>query len=265
MKRIASVIVLISCFILNASSQDKFIDHLSIGLSYGTTSMNGRVALEYLPLFRPTDLVSLEVAAELTQWLEARAGISSTMWRSGSQTATVEGVPDGRYVTHPIEISNRYGNIYGNLFFDFYPFRKTSFHFTAGIYAGAMSILKVYSNTSIPEALSSYDTGIVELYGLTIPTDRNGEISAKLKQPAVRPYAGIGINTGRMRSNRVYASFDLGIMYKGNKGMTITGPDGKDVEIDYWHSENTLARMVKWNKKCVIAPLLSIRLFVKIF
>ncbi len=255
---------MMSCLISEITARDKFIDHLAIGINYGNTSMKAKSHWGYLPFGRSTDGVGLEVAAQVLDWMDVRAGISSTLFSSSSNNAfNVEGVPDGKYVTGTVELFSRYRCIAGSLFFDFYPFSGTTFHFTAGFYAGTSAILKIHNRTPIPEALASYDKGVVEMYGLAIPTDRNGRIDAKLKQPPVRPYAGVGI--GRAFANRVNVTADFGVMYKGRKGMTIEGPDGNDVEVGYWKSNSKIARLVSWNKRCAVAPLLSVRLFVKIF
>ncbi len=263
MRKLISIAVLISCFFSIAEAQDRFIDHLSVGINYGTTSMRARTRYGYMPLGRQTDGVGIEVAAQLTDWMEMRAGISTTIWGDGADTVNVEGVPDGRYVTEDIELSYEYGAVSGSLFMDFYPFRNTSFHFTAGAYAGSNRLLTVCNTVAVPEELASYDTGVAEIYGLAIPTDKNGKIAASLRMPAVRPYLGVGISTGRMACHRVRADIDLGVMYKGRRGMSIEAPDGSEVEIGYWRSDHYLARMVEWNKKCAVAPVLSFRFFHK--
>ncbi len=264
MKRLAMIMVMISCLITEISAQDRFIDHLAVGINYGTTSMKAKTHWGYLPFGRHTDGVGLEVAAQILDWMDVRAGISTTVgWTKSSGSFSVEGVPDGKYVTGTVAVSRRYSTMAGSLFFDFYPFSGTTFHFTAGFYAGTSAILKVSGTTPVPEALASYDKGVMEMYGLAIPTDRNGMIEAKLRQSPVRPYVGIGI--GRAFSRRVNVTADFGAMYKGRNGMTIEGPDGNDVEVAYWLSNSYMSRMVSWNKRCAVAPLLSVRLFVKIF
>ncbi len=256
--------ILLSCLVWNAQAQDKFIDHLAVGVNYGTTSMSPRRAADLIPFGRQTDGFGLEAGAQFTDWLDVRAGISVVPSVKGSQTNRIEGVPDGNYIVESVQINHRTGLVSGNVFFDFYPFRNTTFHFTAGAYAGTRRLLHMYGSTPIPDALAEYNVGVAEIHGLTIPTDKDGEIDAAVMMPAVRPYVGVGVSSARMDAEPIYVTFDLGVMYKGDGGMMIAGPDGK-VEVDYWRSEHYISRMAAWSKKCVVAPLLSLRFFVRIF
>ncbi len=263
MKKLLIIIIIASCFLSKSSAQDKFINHLAIGINIGTTSMRAATPFGYFPLLRQTDGVGIEAAAQFTDWLDTRVGFSMTMSGNGSGTFGIEGITDGKFQSSNIHISHKYNVMAGSLMFDFYPFKKTTFHFTAGLFAGSGTLLHIHNSTPVPEALASYDKGIVEMHGVTIPTDKDGKIDAKVKIPAVRPYVGIGI--GRPFDRRVNVTADLGIMYKGRNGLTVSAPDGSRVEADYWRSNSYISRMVRWNKKCIIAPLLSVRLFVKIF
>ncbi len=265
MRRFIFIIILISSLVGSISAQEKFIDHLAVGVTYGTTSMSAKRAVDFIPFGRQTDGVGLEADLQINSWLDARLGISLTPSGGGSATYGIEGVPDGRYICENIQLVHEYGTAAGNLFLDFYPFRKTAFHFTAGIYAGSRRLLHIYNETPVPDALAAYNAGVVEIHGLTIPVDAKGEIEATIALPAVRPYVGVGINTARLSNDNVYFGVDLGVMYKGNKGMIVDGPGGEEMEVDYWRSEHYLARMTAWNKKCVVAPLLSFHLFIRIF
>ncbi len=138
-------------------------------------------------------------------------------------------------------------------------------HFTAGFYAGSNSLLRIDSKTDVPSTLASYNTGVLDMHGLTIPTDRDGRISARLKMPSVRPYVGVGISTGGMDRELVVFAVRLGAMYKGNNGMTIAGPGGEDVEIDYWSSDHSFARMTAWNRNWPVLPLLTLNLYLRLF
>ncbi len=265
MKKVILILILVSGFMADVSAQEKFIDHLSIGINYGTTSMKGMKPVHYLPFVRQTDGAGIEVAARITDWMDARVGFSTTVHGGETSNYSVEGVPDGRYVTQKLEVVSDYGALSGNLFFDFYPFTKTTFHFTAGFYAGSASMLRIYNMTDVPAPLASYNVGVLEMNGMTIPTNRDGRISARLRMPAVRPYAGVGISTGRMDSHIVNFAFRIGAMYKGDRGMTVTDPSGNEVEVDYWPSDKYHTRLVAWNKKCVVAPMLTFSLYFRIF
>ncbi len=263
MKKLFATIALMSCILADISAQDRFIDHLAVGINIGTTSMKGREASDYIPLVRETDGLGLEAAAQFNDWLDARAGFSMTIPGKSDGEYRIEGIIDGQYFVQGIHIENRHMAFSGSLMFDFYPFKKTTFHFTAGAYAGSTSILNIYNTTPVPVNFDKYDRAIVEIHGVTIPTDKDGKINAELRMPAVRPYIGVGI--GRPNNRRVNIIADLGIMYKGRQGMTIAAPDGSRIEVADWHSDHYIARMDSWARKCAVAPLLSVRLFVKIF
>ncbi len=266
MKRLITVAVLITGLLTSMRAQEKFIDHLSIGIDYGTVSVRAKNHFGYIPHVRPTDGLGVSIAAQITDWLEVRAGLSATHYTYDSYGFSVEGVPDGQYVTKEIGVKLRSGAFAANLFLDFYPFKKVPVHFTAGTYAGTSTILHVYNIDVVPYSLGSYNTGVLEMQGMAIPTDRDGKIDARLKLPPVRPYLGVGIATGRMFERKgVNVDFNFGVMYKGNNGMTITGPGGRDVEIDYYPSSEKPARLIEWSKRFPVSPVISVRVFCRIF
>ncbi len=265
MKKLFMMVFVGAFSLMNAAAQEKFIDHLAVGALYRSTDINTGRALGYVMLGNPMDGMGIELTAQVYEWLEARVAFSMLVAGKGTETMNVEGVPGGKYVTGDVDVFHSSGDKSGSLFFDFYPFREFPLHFTAGTFVGSNSLLTISGKTPVPEALASYNTGVMEIHGLTIPTNKDGRIEGRVRTPAFKPCIGVGISTGRIHSRKVVFTADICAMYKGKGGMTIEAPDGSDVEVDYWRSFSEMSRLVAWNKKSPVAPLLTLRLTFRLF
>lgn len=181
----------------------KFFNHLSAGISLGL------------------DGIGFDVAAPLTYNFAIRAGYtfmprikySSDIHLDNSSVFTTDKVG--------IEGKLKMGDFH--LLFDYYPFKKSSFHLTAGAYIGSRTRVTVYNKE--PFVKESYwgnsglefgDTkSIYRQY--SVVSDENGNIQLDAKVNAFKPYVGVGFGRA-VTKRRVGVQFDLGVQFWGTPG-----------------------------------------------
>ena len=243
-------------FATNASAQEEVEDknlfnHLSVGVTAGTPGFGA------------------DVAMPICNYVQVRAGFSMLPkfkfdaemdLNDYSSELSGYGVPD------VLEAEAKIGFTNGKLLFDVYPFKKSTFHVTAGFYFGGGSIIKAYNkedgmlmglteyNRDHPDRMIGYELGD---YLLT--PDADGNISAAIKTSGFRPYIGIG--SGRaVPKKRIGLMFEAGVMFWGSpkiycNGDELTsedlGSDGGDV--------------IKVLSQIKVYPVLNFRLCGRIF
>ncbi len=179
-------------------------NHLSMGLSVGLM-----------------DAVGVEFAAPVIPQLQLRAGLSFLPVK-GIQLTQVSIPAWGTHAASNADIKGDFSWVNGNILVDYFPFKKSSFHVTAGIFIGGATLVKghgyfydpSYKNAYIEYYLDgdNHNKSITNVY--QINTDENSHLAIEAKTNAVRPYLGIGF--GRtVPSKRVGVSFDFGVEYTG--------------------------------------------------
>ncbi|MBR1851996.1 MAG: hypothetical protein IJ794_02290 [Lachnospiraceae bacterium] len=116
-------------------------------------------------------------------------------------------------------------------FLDFFPGRRTSFHFTVGAYYGVGSNSFVDIVADIRGALTSdeYGTAYIELEDTRDPsktarvsTDEKGFLNVSFRpKQEIRPYVGIGWGRGANLKRRVSVSFEIGALYVKGLGIEV--------------------------------------------
>jgi len=128
-----------------------------------------------------------------------------------------------------IDISASITNSY-YAFVDLYPSKKSSFHFTVGLY-GSTAGEFIHADADLSKVLlpSEYHSAFIELTDPADPsntgrfcTDENGFLNISVRSKnSIRPYLGIGFGRVANLKHRVSVSFDLGVQYAG--GMQVFG------------------------------------------
>lgn len=182
----------------------KFFNHLSGGISLGL------------------DGIGFEVAAPMTCNFAVRAGY--TFLPRIKYSTDIKLDESSVFSKEEIDIEGKLkmGNFH--LLFDYYPFRKSSFHLTAGALFSTPAIASVY-NTE-PFIKESYwgNSGIElgdtkNLYRqYSVVSDESGNINLDLKVNAVKPYIGVGFGRA-VTKHRVGVQFDLGVQFWGRPGI----------------------------------------------
>ena len=179
----------------------KYFNHLSAGVSVGL------------------DGIGVDLAAPLTYNFALRAGY--TFLPKITYNTTIDLDEDkalSKYEDVGVGGSLKMGDFH--LLVDYYPFRKSSFHLTAGAYIGKNNIIKAY-NTE-PFVKESYwgnagiELGTTEnLYSqYTLTTDDKGDVLVELKSNSFKPYVGIGFGRA-VTKHRFCVQFDLGVQFWG--------------------------------------------------
>lgn len=215
------------------NTDEDMFNHLSVGLTMGTTGYG------------------IDVAMPCTKLVSFRAGIN--LLRIGginyNAPTSVADVLAAMKISDP-EIDKSLRNtdaaivinpqlVNAHLIADIYPFRHSTFHFSAGFFIGNNTVLKVYNQTpgsfKFLNRANEYVNDYNKLFGTKYPdvgvkfgdyiftADKNGNIDAKMKVNAVRPYLGVG--TGRCfgRTNRCSVMLDAGVMLWGTPRFELNG------------------------------------------
>ena len=107
-----------------------------------------------------------------------------------------------------------------HLLFDYYPFKSSSFHLTAGAYIGKSELVTIQNKA--PFVKQNYwgnagiELGTAEsIYTqYTIYSDNQGNVKADVKTNSFKPYVGIGFGRA-IPKGRIGIQFDLGVQFWG--------------------------------------------------
>lgn len=179
----------------------KFFNHLSAGISLGL------------------DGIGIDVAAPLTYNFALRAGYTFVPKITYSTTIDLnEDKALLKYEDVGLQGRLKMGDFH--LLADYYPFKKSSFHLTAGAYIGRRNIVSVYNTEPFVKEGYWGNAGIEmgttdNIYSqYTFTTDDKGEALVEMKTNCFKPYVGIGFGRA-VTKRRVCVQFDLGVQFCG--------------------------------------------------
>ena len=248
---------------LHAQSDIEFgyFDNVSVGLSVGS------------------DGIGFDVAAPIKDVAAVRAGFSFVPTIKVDEKIHATNNKNSS-VCDNIDIQAK-GQIFnGKLLFDYYPFKKSSFHLTAGAFFGTSEIVKVHNTSPILKNQADYGTAGLILgsgdkeYQLT--TDKDGNAVIKAKVNGFKPYLGLGFGRAVQKNHRFGVSFDMGVQFWGTPGVYADAKKNdafsqmeKDHHFKYKDladdDDKDLRDAVKNIEKITICPVLNIRLTYRIF
>ena len=99
-----------------------------------------------------------------------------------------------------------------NAMIDFFPGRKTKFHFTGGLFYGPGHLLSVFNTTPFLEEEDWGSAGI-QVGETLITTDDKGIATAYIDADRILPYFGIGAGRASHPDKSVSFVFDIGACY----------------------------------------------------
>lgn len=220
----------------NFRSDDNFkFNHLSLGGSIGTTGIGIEAAMpanRHFGLRAGIDMLALgrfnvKVANSLGN-IYSFLGVND---KDIDETARNEKVELGITATM----------FTGHLLVDYYPWKDSAFHITAGVYMGNSGALHAY-NTKDGSAkflnVANHNVQVYnDLFGTNYPeiglqfgdyvftADEKGNVDAVMHVSVVRPYLGFGfgrtINVEKKR--KVNVNFDFGCQYWGKPSFKMNG------------------------------------------
>lgn len=231
--------IAVALFSLPAQAQDKveefgIFDHLSVGLTLGTTG------------------IGFDVAAPVTEYLQVRAGYD--FFGGFKHKEDVKYRAKGQ-ATKKTEVEGKLNLSNAKLLLDVFPFKGSMFRITTGFYIGTDEIVK--AENTIP--VTAFDPGEGLLIGdYIVEFDKNGYANASIKVNKFRPYIGIGVGRSVPRK-RFGVSGDLGVMFWG-KPKLYEKQTGKDLEVTKSDLGSDSDEYFDIMSKIAVWPALTVRI-----
>lgn len=210
MKRFSFILLgtalLFSTTMLAQETDKNIFNHLGVGLSVGTDGLPG-----------------IDLSTKVTDYVGVRLGYGFMPKFKFKQD--VDYTYHGSDYTTEGEFKLNNGTF--KMLFDIYPAPKsTSFHVTAGFYAGSSELISLKNTESPIPGIDpvDYGSGGITLgnpeHNKFIGTDLDGNVKGRVKVNGFRPYLGIGF--GRSVPNTLCSvNFDLGVQFWGKPKMQV--------------------------------------------
>ena len=243
-EKLQTIAMAVTLFALPVQAQDKveefgIFDHLSLGLTLGTTG------------------IGFDVAAPVTEYLQVRAGydILSGLKYKEDIDYRAKGQP-----TKKTEVEGKLHLGAAKLLLDIFPSRTVPFRFTTGFYLGTDEIIN--AENTIP--VTAFDKGEGLLIGdYIVEFDQDGIAKATIKVNKFRPYVGIGFGRSVPRK-RIGVSGDLGVMFWG-KPKLYEKQTGHDLEVTKNDLGSDSDKYFDIMSKITVYPAVTIRICGRIF
>ena len=257
-----------------------YFDHLSGGIVLGTEG------------------IGIEVAAPLTYNFAVRMGYSfrpKFKYSKGldlglsdqDKADMAAGTYKGAFLSPEVDLEGKLNMGDFKLLVDWYPFRTSSFHATAGFFIGRGSVVEVTNKKAFIK--DGYDAGI-ELgdasadvnHGMsryTLKPDETGNLKVEAKVNGFKPYLGVGFGRA-VPKGRVGVQFDFGVQFWGkpevhgnmeyidqSTGQTVLRYEKIDKSriISQNKDYQDLKDAIKTIEKICVYPVLNIRINGRIF
>ena len=210
-------------------------DHLSVGLTLGTTG------------------TGVDVAAPIGNFLQVRAGYN--FFSGFTYSEKIDYRAKGKKERGKTEAKAKNYMSTAHLLLDAYPFPKIPLHATAGFYFGTDEIVKI--ENTIP--VKDFDPGEgIAIGDYIVEFDREGYGHGAIKVNKFRPYLGIGYGRAVPRK-RIGVSGDLGVMIWGKPRVfeKQTGTDQEAFRDDFGSDSDKYYDLIA---KFPVWPVLTIRI-----
>lgn len=223
------------------SNKPDIFHSLAVGISAGTTG------------------IGIDASSPIGDYVTVRAGISFMPNFTYSTDVDV-------YIKKPYEgelpnirAKGSMRRTTGELLFNVYPFKSSSFFVCGGAYFGGSKFIKIKGHSDeLAKLIAEGKAAGIKIGHYSIPVDENGNVYGGLKVAAFRPYLGVGF--GRtVPKDRIGFMVELGIqfhntpkVYAKNADLTMLDETADD---DFSHLIDKLK----------VYPVLKFRLCGKIF
>lgn len=236
----------------NSDDEYGIFDHLGAGISLGT------------------DGIGIDVAAPITDMFAVRAGVSFLPKIKIKKNIKID--DNNPTVADNVDLQGKLNVFNGKLLADFYPFKSSSFHLTAGAFIGSDKLATITNTSMFIKDPSKYGKLGLKMGDYRITTDKQGKIDADVKVNSFKPYLGFGFGRA-VPKNRISVSCDFGVQFWGKPALgAITTDDWGDQHYHKFKSsdlddrdDDDLRDAVDILEKIVVYPVLNIRLSGRIF
>lgn len=237
-----------------------YFDHMSVGTSVGTEG------------------IGFDVAFPIKDFAAVRAGISFVPTIKVDDEIHLKNRDIATYYPD-IKIEGKSNIFDGKLLLDYYPFKSSSFHLTAGAYFGKDDIVHIINTSPILRNPADYGTlGLLLGSGdkeYAVSTDKDGNAIIKAKVNSFKPYLGIGFGRAVQKNHRFGVSCDLGVQFWGTPGLYArakkttgtTWEDNHHFKYDELGDDDDedLKDAFEALEKITVYPVLNLRLTYRIF
>ena len=226
------------------------------------------------------DGIGAEAITTLTPYVQVHAGIAMMLPYIPVNGSSIKAIPETidingnvRQLRNNISAVASLNSVSGNLLFDIFPGKTTSFHFTVGLYISDPKLFAVDVDASKvlkQDEYARYGININDnVPNSRISSDPQGHIKADLSYWTVRPYFGIGFGRGIRSDKRVSTTVDLGVVYAGNpklQSYDYTRVDeGMPVVITSEMLQNKDNGIIDKFCKIPILPVVKVNIYIRIF
>ena len=242
-------------------------DNMSVGLGLGTTGISLDVAAPITPILAVR--LGADIVPKITIHPKLDLGITKDI-QEISMDLIGERLPD------KIDFDGKIKFAAGHLLVDIYPFKKSSFHVTAGAYLGGKEIgnLNTAGDQILLKAIYEYNKAIelvdpdlkvgVKLGNYFLEPNKDGVIKTSLEVNALRPYIGIGFGRAVPTKHRFACNFDLGFQFWGTPKIYLEGDNGKK-HLDKSDLDPESAKALKKLSETTFWPVLNVRCAFRLF
>ena len=229
-------------------------DHLGAGLSVGT------------------DGIGIDVATPLTDYVAFRTGVSFVP-KIKIKKNNIHIKDDNATLEDHVDVEGKLNIFDFKLLADFYPFKSSSFHITAGAFIGSEDAAHAVNTSMFIKDPEKYGKVALVLGDYHVTTDENGYANLDLKVNGFKPYVGFGFGRAVPRKSRVSVSCDFGVKFWGSPklgAMTINDWNEKvyhkfsykDLDED---DDEDLKDALEIMEKVIVYPVLNVRISGRIF
>ena len=244
------------------------------GLEVGTQlnshfSLRGGISMFPYSYTHP---IEVDVDPSMTQWINDELDANPTI-RQDLKTSGVLPSGDAKDINPEVDLKFGLGLVNGKLLVDYYPFKKASFHLTAGAYFGKNKFInfegKMKQAAAVLNVLEKNNITLSEDPFISGPDDEHGnptytlgardimDVNAAIKTNTVKPYVGLGFGRA-VPKHRVGASFELGAMFWGSPEITSTNRNIKNfIDAEAGEAADMLKKFTIW-------PVMSLKLTVRL-
>lgn len=259
---ILTALLAISVFSVRAQEDKQMFNHLAVAPTIGF------------------DGIGAEAITTITPYLQLHAGIAMMLPYIPINGSSIKAIPETidikgntRQLRNNISAVASLNSVSGNLLFDIFPGKNTSFHFTVGLYFADPKLLAVDVDASKVLKQDEYASYYLQLNEndpkTRISSDKEGHIKADLSYWTVRPYFGIGFGRGIRSDKRVSTTVDLGVVYAGNpkvQSYDYTLSDaGKPVVFTSEMLDNKDKGIINTISNIPVLPVVKVNIFIRIF
>jgi len=268
-----------ACSMISAQENVSAFSHLSVGLELFSTTGFGlelatplsphfafRGGISLLPISYSTsfEIVSIDggLKENINNAINSDPEIASILTQNGLPTRAED-------INTNFNTTATLGLVNGKILVDYYPWAKSSFHLTAGVYIGATQLIKMKGrmDQAVDVLNVLKDNGHNFFEDVYYDDNENGyhltgndvsNINGAITINAIKPYFGLGIGRAVPKS-RVGICFEIGAFYQNTPKLT---SDNHNIQ---QYIDNQLSGISDVLNKLPVYPVVSLKLNFRVF